>query len=69
MFTGHVKEIVYEHFWVGSREGKRQDENSRTLERAKEIYKKWCVQGVHLFNKSSLKGSHSVRKLSEVNNG
>ena len=43
MFTGHGCEIIYEHFWVGNREGKRQDENSPALERVKEIARKCCV--------------------------
>jgi hypothetical protein len=43
MFGGHGCEIKYEHFWVGNREGKRQDENSRALERVKEMSRKWCV--------------------------
>jgi hypothetical protein len=43
VFRGHGFKIIYEHFWVGNREGKRQDENSRTLERVREISRKWCI--------------------------
>jgi hypothetical protein len=49
VFTGHGCEIIYEHFWVGNREGKRPNENSRALERVKEISRKGCVSGAHLF--------------------